>query len=182
MSTNAPDLHAIDSAIRGVLEGSLGTIRTVPHGMFKWALLDRVELEQEQSEARDAKWATYRYDITFGAFLEHESSGESLLSDRRIMVTTITIPVIRYLLSRADDDTRAEARRQMGIDLITACQALDWPDNVRYASNGDPTKIVGGELRNVRLPITNPVAVDWNRHLLRSTITAEAIVEVTQDI
>jgi hypothetical protein len=183
VSTNAPDLHTIDSAIRGVLEGSLGSIRTVPMGMFSWALLDRVDLEKEQKDSIDTQRARYRFDITFGAFVEHESSGESLLSNRRVVITTITIPVVCYLLSRASDDERAEARRQMGIDLITACQALNFPDNVRFAADGTtPTEIVGGELRNVRLPLANPIAVDWERHLLRSTITAEAIVVVTQDI
>ena len=160
---------AIITAIEELIEGSLGSIRTVAASSFgpghtPW-------YGQVVSEPR--------YDIQIINTLPHPASPVSAISDRRIDTLVIQIDLRHQLKSRIQESERSATRATVLGAVDEVVQALHYPGNLTETSTGSPTYIISGMLMNLESTL---VEERWDEppQMIHTQITAEAWVRISQ--
>lgn len=172
---------AIRGAIKGVMEGRLGTVRTCPDGMFKYGVFDGQPLIATQALAIDIRFH-HRFDIVFGPLRRHESTPVSTQSSFRMSRLAIEIPIWTTLATTVQLEARDAQRSLVAADASTAMEALTRPNALTVDNLGVPTGIVSGLLSGDgdAYPEWGITSEDWTLGLLKSRITATAIVVISQ--
>ena len=189
MSSSIGDgqLQAINDAIVEVIEGTIGKVRRVPQGKFKWAELIDHPLEKQQAEARDTSWGANRFDLEVIRIADNGSTPESALSDMRIADVAFRIEFIRYVLHRRTivKGVSRDEKLTMQSELDAVVQALGDPHaggSLEFTSDARDPGIVGGCVSAFEFPQQQRVGHDVANHLMRSEMTITAIVQVAQRI
>lgn len=139
------DADAIYGAIRGVITGALGSVRTVPAGTF-------VEGLPSSIQADGARWlrakAKRSFDVEIPPAARSRDLGPSTASrallDLEVLVTlTYALSVVPETESK---DYRFAARAQAIEDALAISQALTWPGNLVTDESANATGLVGQAL------------------------------------
>lgn len=173
-------LYALDGALRQLIEGQIGTIRKVPHGAFKSGHFIGEPLEKQQHIAADVTYGRNWFDVEVMEDRDDPSTAQSADSNRLVRQLEIRIAFIRYVLSRVDDETKRDNVLAFRADLHDVSQALGKPGNLSFDLHDDPTNIASGCLSQREMPRVGRIDRDWDNHLLSTSMTVVAIVEVVQ--
>lgn len=179
---------ALRQAIREVLEGTLGTARTVTAGKFLSGVFEgQTDLQQRsrvlrKTDAETPEWV-HRFDVRLGQMRNHDSSPVAAIGSHRIVFIPITISITTHTQSRILDDRRDEVLAMVNSDLDTALQALTWPGNLDQTFSALPTNIVSGMMLGPEgqgYPTAEVTEEDWDKQLLRSLLGGSCLVQVQQ--
>ncbi len=174
---------AIRQSIKEVMQGQAGEVRTVDSSKFGYGVFDGQPTAAQQARAIQDADKTHRFDIKLGSYELQAASPLSSNAPTRNIRVPITIGVWTTLRSTAQEAERDEQRDAITADADEAIQALSYRGNLTQDSALRQTNIVSGLLQGPDgkgPPRWRLVSEDWKAHLLRSEITASAIVVVTQ--
>lgn len=151
---------AIVGAIRGVILGELGSVRTVPAGAFgegvpsTWPGGD----DGARRLLADAKKT---FDVHLGLPRRTNAVGPSTAS-RAVLALDVRVTLtyaITLVADTFDAGHRYAARALASEDALTITQALEWPGNLLVDTEGAVTKLVSGRLGEGAPP--RVVREDW---------------------
>jgi hypothetical protein len=175
---------AIRGAVKGVLEGRLGAVRTVPRGIYKYGTFEGQPKQATQAKALDIRYK-HRFDVKIGQELRHASTPVSNLSSYRNSLVPITIDITTNLASTVQEEERDRVRDMAAENADLAMQALAYRGNLLVDETGVPTAIVSGLLQgpseNSPHPEWEVVEENWELGIHRSRINAAAIVQIGQN-
>lgn len=173
------DADAILAAIRGVLLGELGTVRTIPAGTF----LDGVPASLVDDASRAGRALTKPcFDIELDPALATSAVGPRDAS-RALLSMPVKITLTYPITDVNDAENGTERRRIRALaaeqaNMVT--QALEWGRNVEEDGDGTPTGIIPGGLRAVSRPIVR--REDWTAGLYEIELRFEAYVLETRAV
>lgn len=179
MSFNAA---AVRRAIRDVLEGASGTVRTVASGTMVSGVF-----EGQQDAAQKAKTllAEHRFDVRLASLRNHEASPVGAIGSYRLARVEIFVEVLTATRTVVQIDARDTLLAAIASDMDEAIQALAFPANVATTAALAATGIVSGLLTGPGgegVPEWTEVAQDWERQEIRSRISASATLRIEQDV
>lgn len=164
----------IRTAIREVLEGSLGSVRTVPAGTVARGAQQGRSVTSRQAQSL----VTPRYDVRIESLSPHPSTPVGAIGSHRLDDATVTIEFAYKLSSTILDDQRDELRDQVMDDLDVCWQALARPGNLTQTSAAVATNIISGLLHS---PSSIEVLDEnWDEKILTAQIVATATLQVSQ--
>ncbi len=174
------DAAAIRDAIRDVLTGALGSVRSMAGRD-----MDAGVFEGQNDSARHAKALlnTHRFDVRIGRLRSHESSPVGAIGSHRIAVADITVSVLTATATVVQLTERDELIADVLSDLEQASQALSFPGNLRASDAGNATGIVSGLMLGPGgegYPEVAEVSQDWQAQEIRSSITGQILILVSQ--
>lgn len=181
MAINAANIRL---AIEELLEGTIGSVRTVTAGVMSGAVFDG-----QPDAASKALSLSYRhrFDVELTGFSDNEASPiGSSLSNRRLINLEVSIPIVSRLQSSVQESLRSTVLANVVSDADTAIQALHYAIGsgaLATTNAGGATTIIGGMLagpNGIGSPTWTLEAQDWDAQEVRSRIDARAIVRVTQ--
>ena len=180
---------AIRQAIREVLEGTTGSVRTVTAGKFLSGVFEgQTDLQQRSRALRktadpeNPEWV-HRFDVRLGRMTNHESTPVAAIGNHRIVSLPVTISVTTHTQARILDDRRDEVLALINSDLDTAVQALTWPGNLTQTFAAVATNIVSGLMLGPEgngYPSLEVTEEDWEKSLIRSLLGGSVLLVVTQ--
>jgi len=174
--------ETIRTAIEELIEGTIGTTRTVNANVFKSGAMAGKSDGANQALAADIAYE-YRFDVETFGLSAHPATPLSNKGSRRIALLPVSILIKRRLPDRAQDAQRKSIRGDMESALEDVIQALALPHNLDENNAGTNTDIIGGCLHGPGgegWPQYEPIEEDWEQHLATATIEASAIVYVNQ--
>lgn len=176
----------IRGSIKALLDGTTGSVRTVATTVFGYGTFEGQPIAAQQSRAIQQVTKAHRFDIKLGAIVPHASTPMSIKSSYRIARVPITIDILTTLKSTGQENERDTQRDAIADAADTAIQALSYPGNLLTAP-ATPTALATGIVSGLLLgpdgkgpPQWRVISEDWKAHLLRSAITASAIVVIDQ--
>jgi hypothetical protein len=175
---------SIRSAIRSLLEGELGAIRTLPPGTFKYGVFEGQPAGAVRAKTNDPSYA-HRFDCKIGGQRMHTSTPISAKSSYKTVAVPVSIDIFTGLQSTPLDDRRDAQRNAIEEDIQLAVQALEYPGNLTLDSNGNATGIVSGILMGPNgygHPTAEVVSEDWKQLLHKSRISGAVVVVVDQRV
>lgn len=150
---------AIYSAIRGVIEGRLGSVRTVPAGALE------LGLPVEDDDHDRARWLRAqrapRYDVAISPPARSDALGP-WTCDRSLNTVDVVITLCYPLVRLGDMHSAARFAVRSGANDTTrlVTEALSWPGNLAADESGTPLGLVSQCL----VPVGEPIALreDWD--------------------
>lgn len=183
MAINAASIRI---AITELLEGTIGTTRTVTSGVFTSGVHRTQPTLAQQSKALIA--AQQVFDVELGPQLVHEASPMQMAGDR-IEALEVLINVWRHLPEDIESDPggaytesyRLTAKSAMAAALDTACLALSWPGNLAQTAAAASTGIVSGRMEGLSSSRPERSAVRENRDtkLFEAEITGQVLLHLS---
>ena len=134
----------IRTAIAELLEGSLGSIRTVTATKFLRGVFDGQPEQATAALTAQTSTARHRFDVELGAFRTHSASPVSALSNYRIAECDVTIRVKTKLATANQTTQRATDIAAILDDCDLAAQALGRPGNLTQTAGATATNLIGG--------------------------------------
>jgi hypothetical protein len=172
----------IRTAVRELLEGTIGTTRAVTSGVFRYGVFDGQPLQAQQAKTAITTY-THRFDVLIKSLSRHAATPSSNNASHRIARCAVEIPIWSHLKSTAQESERAEQREKIENDCDLAMQALCYRNNLAATSAAAATGIISGMLLGADgsgYPTWTVVDENWQRHMLRSVIRASAALVITQ--
>lgn len=170
----------IRDALKGVIEGTLGSVRTVPRGRFRYGAFDGAPDAANHAQALTSE---HRYDVKIDNMRGNGSTPVSNMGPSKHARVDVTIDIWTRLGATVVDDERDAQRAKISSNAELAIQALTRAGNLTVDATGLPTGIVSGLLTgadNSPLPTHETVLEDWTKHMHHSRIRAAAIVVIGQ--
>ncbi len=176
---------AIRTAVAECMEGTIGSVRTVPPGTFARGVFPGQPLAAQKALAIQTSTARHRFDVRLGPLRNHASTPVSALSNYRIGEIDITITVTSNVATSAQATQRDTDLALIASDCDTAVQALSKPHNLDETSAAVDTNIIGGCLLgpdNASTPAIQAGDENWDSQLVTTVIRCRAFVRVEQDV
>jgi hypothetical protein len=173
---------AIRSAIKDVLEGSVGSVRTMVGGQMLSGVF-----EGQADQARKAKTlhsATHRFDVRIASVRQHESSPVSAIGSYALKRADIFIDVTTKTATQVQEDKRDEVLSAVLSDCEQVAQALSYPTNVEQSAALAATGIVSGMLTGPGgegSPVVEEPLQDWEKLEIKTRISAGCILRIEQN-
>lgn len=178
MAYNAANIR---TAIKELAEGDIGTTRVMTSNVFLHGVFDGQPTGAQQAKAMHT--GTHRFDVELGDLEDHEASPISAKAPTRFARLSVTIPVVTHTPTTVDDAARRSVLADIESDCDDLIQALHFPANLDATAASGATNIVSGHLLGpdgTGEPTWVLDFADWGESLIRSQITAQATVEITQ--
>ncbi len=175
---------AIRTSIKELLQGSIGTTRTVSSGKFRYGVFEGQPLGAQQAKAINTSY-TSRFDIKLRQMVDHGATPMSIKSSFSVARFSIEIPIVTTLRSTAQETERDTDLALVASDCDVAIQALCYPGNLTQTSAAVATGIVSGLMvgpEGTGRPHWESVEEDWENHLLRSRISGSVSVVISQAV
>lgn len=175
---------AIRNAIKSLLEGDIGVVRTLPPHTFKYGVFDGQPAGATRAKANDPAYA-HRFDCKIGGQRMHTSTPISANSSYKTVSVPVAIDIFTGLQSTSLSDRRDAQRNAIEDDIQLALQALEYPGNLTLDSNGNATGIVSGILMGPNgygHPAFDVVSEDWKNLIHKSRISGAVVVVVDQRV
>lgn len=174
----------IRNAIKSLLQGEIGAVRTVPAGTLVYGTF---EGQPAQAARAKAITAPHRFDVKVGSQAMHGATPISAKSSYRISRVPVTVDIVTMLKSTTLEAERDEQRAAAEAVAQTALQALEYPGNLSADASSAPTGIVSGILvgsEGAGHPSWEVVEEDWAKTALlhRSRIVGAVVVTVDQAV
>lgn len=171
----ALNLTPIRTAVEELLEGTIGTTRTVTADKFR-----KGGHEGRSTLARQAlALVKPRYTTLFRRLEQHESTQLSAKGSSRLVDLSVLVRFQYKLGSEVREGARTTVLDTVMNDGDVAWQALAFPGNLTETNASVATAIVSGMLDVQSFEITEE---DWDAQLVVAELTANAIVELTQAV
>lgn len=173
---------AIRAAITDVLEGSIGSVRTMLDGQMLSGVF-----EGQADGARKAKTlhsAEHRFDVRIGRGRQHEASPVGAIGSYSLKVYDIFVDVTTKTATQIQEDARDEVLATVVADVEQAAEALSFPANVEQSAALEATGIVSGMLLGPGgdgEPECGEPQQDWDKQEIRTRISASAIIRVRRN-
>ena len=171
----------IRTAIKELAQGSIGTTRVMTSNVFKYGAFDGQPVGATQAQAIHT--STHRFDVELGDLEDHEASPISAKAPTRYARLSISIPVWTHTPTTVDDAARRSMLAEIESDCDDLIQALHFRDNLGATAASGATNIISGQLLGpdgTGEPAWLLDFADWEQSLIRSQITAQATVAITQ--
>jgi hypothetical protein len=169
---------AMRTAIAELLRGSIGNVRVVPAGLFEPGVFEGQKASAKQVKVIDHRFQ-HRFDVSVTRQSRNAATPLSTKASYRIAQYSITIQIWTRLKAVTQIETREEQLARIEGDFDVVAQALNYPNNLTATLGAQQTGIVSGLLQGPdgsATPVWELVEENWELHLLRSRIVAEAIV------
>jgi hypothetical protein len=169
---------AIRTAIIELIRGSIGVVRIVPAGLFEPGVFEGQKTAAQQAKTIDHRFA-HRFDLKVDRQSKNAATPISSKASYRLSQYSVTINITTRLKAATRDDDREIQRAKAEGDTDLVIQALNYPGNLLATLGAQQTGIVSGLLQGpdgAATPIWELVEENWEQHLLRSRIVAEATV------
>jgi hypothetical protein len=173
---------AIRAAIKDVLEGAIGSVRTMVDGQMLSGVF-----EGQADQARKAKSlhsATHRFDVRIGRLAQHEASPVSAIGSYRLARADIFVDVTTKTATQVQEDARDDVLASVLSDCEQAAQALSYPANVEQSAALEATGIVSGMLTGPGgegSPVVEEPQQDWEKQEIRTRISAGCVLRIEQN-
>lgn len=170
----ALNLTPITTAIEELLEGTIGTTRTVTAGTFvKGAHGGRTAGAQ-----RTLATVNTQYEVRFPSGRQHEASPISHNANMRLEEIDLEI-LFRYdFNAEVLEGERSTTINSVHNDRDEAWQALSRPGNLTETNASVATGIVSGMLYNYGYDLEE----DWDNQMAILTLRAQAVVNISQAV
>ena len=177
---------AIRTTCIELLEGTIGTTRTVTAAKFKHGAFrgqpDQALIAKTIQTTTGRHW----FDVVIGKLMNHPSTSVSATGNRRIGIIDVRFDLWTHLSTTAQESQRKTDLAAIESDADMAIQAMHFPDNVKQTSAAVVTNIVSGMLFGPGgngAPVWQEDEQDWRGlQVLRSHIEATAILTITQAV
>ena len=172
------DADAILGAVRGVLLGDLGSVRTIPADTFNEGV--PAELVNDQARRNSVVEQTPAFDVEITPPRRTRAVGPSMAS-RAVLSIEVTVRLTYAITKVADVEGsthRRAVRAQAAEHALLVTQALTWNRNLEDDGT-DPTNLINGSLieRSSR-----QVREDWEAGVLEVECVFEGLVLETQAV
>lgn len=174
---------AIREVIANVLEGTVGTTRTVEEGKFLRGVFDGQNVRAQKALASQKQDADHRFDVSVSPLRSHSASAVSAISSRRIDTLAVVVTVTTSTKTRVEAEARDDVLANIASDCDDAIQALSYPGNLASTLGGVATNVVSGLMlgeNGTGHPSWQLVNVDWTRNQARSQIVGSVVVRIDQ--
>lgn len=168
---------AIVGAIRGVIRGELGSVRTVPASAFG---------EDVHAGVEDgAKWIRAKVKKRFDVQLSPPERTRDLgpPTANRAVLAIVVIVTLTYAVDHTEDlidARRYEVRALAAEDALVVTQALSWPGNLAVDGAAAATGLVSAMLRESAPPRTT--REDWRAGIYEVELRLRGLVLETQAV
>jgi hypothetical protein len=177
------------SALRRVIieamEGSLGSTRTLPFGLFGFGVFEGQNMPAQQSRSMDVRYQ-HQFDVVIGQSRPHRATPQSMKASYRIEARQVQIRIVTHLSTAADEMARLEQREKIEQAASDAISVLAYPGNLLTTVAGEATQIASGMLVGAEdgsgWPRYELVSEDWKKQLHTARIVGVAIVNVAQAV
>jgi uncharacterized membrane protein (UPF0136 family) len=160
---------AIHTAIAEVIDGTIGTTRTVAASAVEPGHMPWVG--QVLSKPR--------FEVTLDSMGRHESTPCSAISTYRIDKLQVTV-FLHHKLSARHDVSKRDAAKAEALSLAdTITQALGYPNNLSYTSASTSTGIISGMLLGLDRDVVDEQWEGTDRGLT-TAIVGTALIKVSQ--
>ena len=170
-------------AIREVLQGDTGSIRTMTPGVLAPGVWEGQTDQQQKATILDTAGGLYHFDVRLGPLGHHPATPLSIKGNTRISQLGITIDFWGPLATEAEADQRQTDLAVFENALDDAVQALTYPGNLTQTSSAAATGIVSGCLVGFdgsSIPEIDQADEDWGRKIVHSQLRATAILTISQ--
>jgi hypothetical protein len=175
---------AIRSAIKSLLLGQIGAVRTVTANTFKYGTFEGQPEIATRARVVDPAYK-HRFDVKLGAMQSHGATPVGAISPTKTVTVPVTIDILTRLKSTTQEVERDEQRTLAETNTELALQALERPGNLLFDASANPTGIVSGLLMGEGgqgHPRWSVVEEDWRRLNHRSRISGSVVVIVDQPV
>ena len=174
----------IRRAIKELMQGELGSLRSIPQGTFKYGRFDGQPLAAEQATSLDTGYGRNYFDVQAARVTRNRSTQFSAFGSYRVANLPITITITTALSTTVEETDRDDVLEAVIVDLEQAAAALGYPGNLATDVEGADTAIIGECLVGPdEVPDVEYEAVPrWDDGLVRSRITGLAIVQIAQEV
>ncbi len=174
---------AVRTVVAELLEGTIGSGRTVPAGTFARGVFDGQAVQAQRAKSLQTSTARHWFDVECGALRNHPSTPISNLGSLRICTLDIVIRVTSKASTQAQGDQRATDLALIMSDCEQAAMALATPNNLLATAAAVDTGIISGFLRGpdgLGIPTVEKSAQVWDRNAntVTTLITAQAILQL----
>ena len=171
----ALNLTPVTTAIEELLEGTIGTTRTVTSNTFKKG----AHSGREPGAQKALAMVNTRYEIRFPSGRQHEASAISHNANSRLEELDIEV-VLRYRFSaEIREDARSTVINSVHNDRDTALQALLYPGNLTETQASVATNLLNGMLLG---PYSFELEEDWDDMMAVLTLSLRGIVNISQAV
>lgn len=178
----------IRDAVRDVLHGDVGSVRTVAADTWLYGTFDGMGDMAERSQALSGDAGAnddppHRFNVTLGRLTAHEASPVAAIGSYRIGLVPVDIDIVTHTKSKAQQTERNSAIARVRNDGDTAVQALAFPGNLAVTAAAAATGVLSGMLvgpGGEGTPEHEVVAEEWDRNIIRSRIRGAALISITQ--
>lgn len=174
---------AIRNAIAEVMEGKIGTTRTVDAEVFLRGVFDGQGDFAAKAKAQQKSDARHRFDVQLGPMRPHGASPVSANASNRLVIVPIRIDITTATATKVQFTDRDTTLADIASDSDDAIQALHFRGNLLTDHAGTATNIASGMLLGDGgdgSPQWEITQQDWQRNLVRSRISGAVIVSITQ--
>ena len=173
------DFLTISQAIEGLLEGALGSTRTVTSGLLeKGDVYDGRETTAQRADVM----LTPKFSATPTSVSNNDGSPVSFQGNLLLRNVQITIRCVYPLKSEVQTDQRDAVLSTVVNKLSIAVSALATPGNLSANATPTNTYIVGGYMSGpdgTGFPTWDLEDEDWESQMISATISGRVIVEQT---
>lgn len=175
----------IRTALVQLMEGSLGSVRKLPMGLFGFGVFEGQPSAAQQARASDVRYQ-HQFDVIIGQARPHKATPLSTKASYRIEARAVSIRIVTRLATSADEPSRLEQRERIEQAVSDATGALSYPGNLLTTVAGEATGITSGMLVGVDdgtgWPRYEVISEDWKKQLHTCRILGVAIVNVAQAV
>ena len=177
----------IRTAIAELLEGSIGSIRTVTAAKFLRGTFEGQPEQATSAYLLQVASARHRFDVELGAFSASPSSPLSSNANYRLVECPVTIRVKTKLATPNQGSVRATDIATILDDCDLAAQAMGRPNNLLQTAGAVATNLIGGCLvgpEGTGQPRIDASVQDWTapHGMATTTIVGRAIVKISQAV
>lgn len=174
----------IRSAIKSLLLGELGSIRTVPIGTLQYGTFEGQAAGAVRARANDPGFGS-RFDVKVGSQRMHPATPISAKASTKLTTVPITVDITTRFRAAAAETERDTQRAAADSTAMLALQALQYPGNLAADTLGNATGIVSGMLLGpdgTGHPTWEVVTEDWKTLHHMSRISGAVVVVVDQPV
>lgn len=173
---------AVRRAIRDVLEGASGTLRTVEADVMTSGVFAG---QHPAAQKAKALLADHRFDVRIANLRRHEASPVAAIGSYRLALADIFVEVTTKTATVVQLTERDETLAAIASDMDDAIQAIAFPGNAAQTAALEATGIVSGMLTGPGgegVPEWSEVSQDWDAQMIRSRISATATLRIRQSV
>jgi hypothetical protein len=175
---------AIVGAIRSLLLGEIGSIRTVAANVFAYGTFEGQAPGATRARSVDPQYGS-RFDVRLGSLRTHPATPISAKASMKLSTLPVTIDIVTRFSAASNELARDLQRQAANSRGHEALQALEYPGNLSRDGEGTATGIVSGMLLGpdgTGHPSWEVVSEDWQRLHHMSRISGGLVVIVDQSV